>query len=194
MRWDCELSFFLHRIILRRGPRGFGFTVHTIRVYYGDSDYYTMHHTVMAIDEGSPGGIDKIALEWSLNKFFIISAYEAGLRPGDLITHINGESVQVLNAEKKSRSVPKQFHFRDFITHKFFNCCFRARNMWHCEQRRWKIQLFRSVVESGSLDKVRWPKKSILDRRNRKVQATRNEELRYSAGSARKLQMLKFNK
>lgn len=49
----------------------------------------------MAIDEGSPGGIDEIALEWSLNKFLFISAYEAGLRPGDLITHINGESVQV---------------------------------------------------------------------------------------------------
>lgn len=47
------ICFF--RIILRRGPRGFGFTVHTIRVYFGDTDYYTMHHTVMAIDEGSPG-------------------------------------------------------------------------------------------------------------------------------------------
>lgn len=34
-------------IIIRRGPRGFGFTVHTIRVYYGDSDFYTMHHLVM---------------------------------------------------------------------------------------------------------------------------------------------------
>jgi len=35
-------------IIIRRGPCGFGFTVHTIRVYYGDSDFYTMHHLVMA--------------------------------------------------------------------------------------------------------------------------------------------------
>ncbi|XP_063929483.1 microtubule-associated serine/threonine-protein kinase 3 isoform X5 [Zophobas morio] len=64
-------------IIIRRGPKGFGFTVHTIRVYYGDTDVYTMHHLVMAVDEGSP-------------------AFEAGLRPADLITHINGEAVQGL--------------------------------------------------------------------------------------------------
>lgn len=64
-------------IIIRRGPRGFGFTVHTIRVYYGDTDFYTMHHLVMAVDDGSP-------------------AFEAGLRPADLITHVNGEPVQGL--------------------------------------------------------------------------------------------------
>ncbi|XP_030375087.1 microtubule-associated serine/threonine-protein kinase 3 isoform X2 [Scaptodrosophila lebanonensis] len=64
-------------IIIRRGPQGFGFTVHTIRVYYGDTDFYTMHHLVMAVDEGSP-------------------AFEAGLRPADLITHVNGEAVQGL--------------------------------------------------------------------------------------------------
>ena len=64
-------------VILRRGPRGFGFTLRAIRVYLGDSDFYTVHHLVMAVDEGSP-------------------AFEAGLRPGDLITHINGEPVQGL--------------------------------------------------------------------------------------------------
>lgn len=64
-------------ILLKRGKRGFGFTIHTIRVYYGDTDYYTMHHTVMAVDENSP-------------------ASQSGLQPGDLITHINGETVQGL--------------------------------------------------------------------------------------------------
>lgn len=55
---DSDAGNSCFRIILRRGPRGFGFTVHTIRVYFGDTDYYTMHHTVMAIDEGSPGKVD----------------------------------------------------------------------------------------------------------------------------------------
>lgn len=64
-------------IVIRRGPSGFGFTVHTVRVYYGDTYFYTMHHLVMDVDVGSP-------------------AFEAGLRPGDLITHINGEIVQGL--------------------------------------------------------------------------------------------------
>ncbi|XP_055943083.1 microtubule-associated serine/threonine-protein kinase 3-like isoform X3 [Argiope bruennichi] len=64
-------------IIIRKGARGFGFTVRAIRVYYGDSDVYTVHHLIMAVEKNSP-------------------AFEAGLRPGDLITHINGEPTQGL--------------------------------------------------------------------------------------------------
>lgn len=43
----------------------------------GDSDVYTVHHMVSSVEEGSP-------------------AHQAGLRTGDLITHVNGESVQGL--------------------------------------------------------------------------------------------------
>ena len=41
-------------IIIRRGPRGFGFTIRAIRVYFGDTDLYTFHHIVMEVDKGSP--------------------------------------------------------------------------------------------------------------------------------------------
>lgn len=46
---------FYYRIILRRGPNGFGFVIQTIRVYFGDSDFYTMHHLVMSVNEITPG-------------------------------------------------------------------------------------------------------------------------------------------
>ncbi|KAG8196773.1 hypothetical protein JTE90_014505 [Oedothorax gibbosus] len=64
-------------IIIRKGARGYGFTIRAIRVYYGDSDVYTVHHLIMAVENNSP-------------------AFESGLRPGDLITHINGEPTQGL--------------------------------------------------------------------------------------------------
>lgn len=64
-------------IILHKGPRGFGFNLKAIRVYHGESDYYTVNHLVQSVKTNSP-------------------AFEAGLRPGDLITHINGETIQGL--------------------------------------------------------------------------------------------------
>ncbi|XP_078658257.1 microtubule-associated serine/threonine-protein kinase 2-like isoform X10 [Branchiostoma floridae x Branchiostoma belcheri] len=64
-------------MVIKKGPRGFGFTLRAIRVYMGDSDVYTVHHLVMAVDEKGP-------------------AYAAGLRPGDLITQVNNEHVQGL--------------------------------------------------------------------------------------------------
>lgn len=34
-------------IYIKKGPRGYGFTLRAIRVYYGESDYYTLHHLVV---------------------------------------------------------------------------------------------------------------------------------------------------
>lgn len=56
-------------IIIRRGPRGLGFALRAIRVYLGDTNVYTLQHLVKEVTEGSP-------------------AFEAGLRPGDLITQV----------------------------------------------------------------------------------------------------------
>ncbi|XP_074642526.1 microtubule-associated serine/threonine-protein kinase 2-like isoform X2 [Tubulanus polymorphus] len=64
-------------IVIKKGPRGFGFTLRAIRVYFGESDVYTLQHLVTAVEESSP-------------------AFEAGLRPYDLITHVNGEQTQGL--------------------------------------------------------------------------------------------------
>ncbi|XP_029938729.1 microtubule-associated serine/threonine-protein kinase 3 isoform X3 [Salarias fasciatus] len=64
-------------IIIHTSGKKYGFTLQAIRVYMGDSDIYTVHHMVSSVEEGSP-------------------AHQAGLCTGDLITHVNGESVQGL--------------------------------------------------------------------------------------------------
>ncbi|XP_041967712.1 microtubule-associated serine/threonine-protein kinase 3 isoform X7 [Alosa sapidissima] len=64
-------------ILIHSSGKKYGFTLQAIRVYMGDSDVYTVHHVVSSVEEGGP-------------------AHEAGLRAGDLITHVNGESVQGL--------------------------------------------------------------------------------------------------
>ncbi|XP_014438113.1 microtubule-associated serine/threonine-protein kinase 4 isoform X1 [Tupaia chinensis] len=64
-------------IVIHSLGKNYGFTIRAIRVYVGDSDIYTVHHIVWNVEEGSP-------------------ACQAGLKAGDLITHINGEPVHGL--------------------------------------------------------------------------------------------------
>jgi len=33
-------------VLLRRGARGYGFSLTAIRVFYGDSGYFTLHHMI----------------------------------------------------------------------------------------------------------------------------------------------------
>uniref|UniRef100_A0A673BFA4 non-specific serine/threonine protein kinase n=1 Tax=Sphaeramia orbicularis TaxID=375764 RepID=A0A673BFA4_9TELE len=64
-------------IVIHRAGKKYGFTLRAIRVYMGESDIYTVQHMVWHVEEGGP-------------------AHEAGLRQGDLITHVNGEPVHGL--------------------------------------------------------------------------------------------------
>uniref|UniRef100_A0A6Q2ZLB0 non-specific serine/threonine protein kinase n=1 Tax=Esox lucius TaxID=8010 RepID=A0A6Q2ZLB0_ESOLU len=64
-------------ITIQRSGKKYGFTLRAIRVYMGESDVYSVHHMVWHVEDGGP-------------------AQEAGLCAGDLITHVNGESVHGL--------------------------------------------------------------------------------------------------
>ncbi|XP_028272971.1 microtubule-associated serine/threonine-protein kinase 3 isoform X3 [Parambassis ranga] len=64
-------------IIIHSSGKKFGFTLRAIRVYACDSDIYTVYHMVWNVEDGGP-------------------AHKAGLKAGDLITHVNGEPVHGL--------------------------------------------------------------------------------------------------
>ncbi|XP_067893182.1 microtubule-associated serine/threonine-protein kinase 2 isoform X2 [Heterodontus francisci] len=64
-------------IIIHRAGKKYGFTLRAIRVYMGESDVFTVHHMVWHVEGDGP-------------------AHDAGLRAGDLITHVNGEPVHGL--------------------------------------------------------------------------------------------------
>ncbi|XP_061214883.1 microtubule-associated serine/threonine-protein kinase 4-like [Neopsephotus bourkii] len=64
-------------VVIHSSGKKYGFTIRAIRVYVGDSDIYTVHHIVWNVEEGG-------------------AAYQAGLKAGDLITHINDEPVHGL--------------------------------------------------------------------------------------------------
>ncbi|XP_026869529.2 microtubule-associated serine/threonine-protein kinase 1 isoform X1 [Electrophorus electricus] len=71
------VSMLRSPITIHRSGKKYGFTLRAIRVYMGDSDVYSVHHIIWHVEEGGP-------------------AQEAGLCAGDLITHVNGESVHGL--------------------------------------------------------------------------------------------------
>ncbi|KAM4720398.1 microtubule-associated serine/threonine-protein kinase 1 isoform 3-T3 [Anableps anableps] len=64
-------------IIIHSSGKKFGFTLRAIRVYACDSDMYTVYHMVWNVEDAGP-------------------AHKAGLKAGDLITHVNGEPVHGL--------------------------------------------------------------------------------------------------
>ncbi|XP_078485413.1 microtubule-associated serine/threonine-protein kinase 3-like isoform X3 [Ciona intestinalis] len=62
-------------IVIPRTTRGFGFKIQAIPVFRNNGNTFDVHHIVTQVDEKG-------------------SAYTAGLRVGDLITHVNNELVQ----------------------------------------------------------------------------------------------------
>ncbi|KAI5615668.1 microtubule-associated serine/threonine-protein kinase 4 isoform X4 [Silurus asotus] len=76
---DSSLSAASSRqpIIIHSSGKKFGFTLRAIRVYACDSDVYTVYHMVWNVEDNGP-------------------AQKAGLKAGDLITHVNGEAVHGL--------------------------------------------------------------------------------------------------
>ncbi|KAM9338713.1 microtubule-associated serine/threonine-protein kinase 3 [Symphorus nematophorus] len=64
-------------VVIHSSGKKFGFTLRAIRVYACDGDIYTVYHMVWNVEDGGP-------------------AHKAGLKAGDLITHVNGEAVHGL--------------------------------------------------------------------------------------------------
>ncbi|XP_072531244.1 microtubule-associated serine/threonine-protein kinase 1 isoform X2 [Salminus brasiliensis] len=75
--YSPSVSVLRSPITIQRSGKRYGFTLRAIRVYMGDSNVYSVHHMVWHVECGGP-------------------AQEAGLCAGDLITHVNGESVHGL--------------------------------------------------------------------------------------------------
>lgn len=68
------LAFLRPPLVIEKGPRGFGFSLKSVRVYYGESGHYIMQHLVGSVEGESP-------------------AFEAGLRVNHVITHVNEKEV-----------------------------------------------------------------------------------------------------
>ncbi|KAM4021902.1 microtubule-associated serine/threonine-protein kinase 2 isoform 1-T1 [Anomaloglossus baeobatrachus] len=137
-------------ILIHRAGKKYGFTLRAIRVYMGESDIYTVQHMVWHVEEDGP-------------------AHEAGLRQGDLITHVNGELVHGLVHTEVVELILKSGNKVSISTTPFENTSIKvgpARKASHKskmarrskknktkdgQERQKKSSLFRKITKQASL-------------------------------------------
>jgi microtubule-associated serine/threonine kinase len=71
---------------LKNKARDIGFLLSTIPVYIGSTNNYTLHHIVSKVSPES-------------------EADKAGLKAMDLITHVNGEIIQVRTENRQNETI-----------------------------------------------------------------------------------------
>ncbi|XP_063066824.1 microtubule-associated serine/threonine-protein kinase 1-like [Engraulis encrasicolus] len=124
-------------ISIQRSGKRYGFTLRAIRVYMGDSDVYSVHHIVWHVDEGGP-------------------AQEAGLCAGDLITHVNGESVHGLVHTEVVELILKSGNKVTVTTTPFENTSIKIGPARHsAQQSKMARRSKRSLAKEGQESKKR---------------------------------------
>ncbi|KAK9404305.1 microtubule-associated serine/threonine-protein kinase 2 [Crotalus adamanteus] len=130
-------------IIIHRAGKNYGFSLRAIRVYMGNSDIYSVHHIVWHVEEGGP-------------------ASEAGLREGDLITHVNGEPVHGLVHTEVVELVLKSGNKVSISTTPFENTSIK---LGPARKASYKSKMARRNKKSKTKDGQESKKKSSLFRK-----------------------------
>uniref|UniRef100_A0AAX7VXM8 non-specific serine/threonine protein kinase n=1 Tax=Astatotilapia calliptera TaxID=8154 RepID=A0AAX7VXM8_ASTCA len=117
-------------ITIHRSGKKYGFTLRAIRVYMGDSDVYSVHHMVWHVEDGGP-------------------AQEAGLSAGDLITHVNGESVHGLVHTEVVELILKSGNKVTITTTPFENTSIKV---GPARKSSYKCKMARRIKRTGAKD------------------------------------------
>ncbi|TRY95692.1 hypothetical protein DNTS_022108 [Danionella cerebrum] len=94
--YSPAVSILRSPITIHRSGKRYGFTLRAIRVYMGDSHVYSVHHMVWLLVNVNREQMIDIHFLQPQHVEGGGPAQEAGLCAGDLITHVNGESVHGL--------------------------------------------------------------------------------------------------